>query len=168
MRTLVSLVVVYIALVSAQEEAAPATGLPVLGDLLLDGGAQVVIPNLAFSLTADLSWPVDAPPNAADLAYQVTDSDGNVLASGSEPISDEEGNYITALSISDLFLNDTGHKDVTLQVGWDTTFAESSQTTYTAWVIIGGKFFFQKPYTLEPASKGLINQSSKGLFQRSN
>lgn len=138
MRTLVSLVVVYIALVSAQEEAAPATGLPVLGDLLLDGGAQVVIPNLAFSLTADLSWPVDAPPNAADLAYQVNDSDGNVLASGSEPISDEEGNYITALSISDLFLNDTGHKDVTLQVGWDTTFAESSQTTYTAWVIIGG------------------------------
>jgi hypothetical protein len=144
-----SVVVLLLAVTSAAtartilQDAAPSNGLPILGDLVLDGSAQVVIPGLSFSMTADLSWPVVPVENATDIVYQVTDSNGQVLASGTEPIADEDGTYISSLSISDMFINETGHKDVTLQVGWDTTFTESSTTSYTVWVIIGGKFFFE-------------------------
>lgn len=122
-------------------QAAPAsenaTGLPILTDLHIDGTAKVFVAgSIPFTLVSEVTWPETPPPSGQSVYYTIS-VDGQVLANGTEAVSDD-GSLVQEMHFGPFATSKQGSQDVIVTLSWDPSFLESSSTTFQGFAVIGG------------------------------
>lgn len=119
-----------------------ATTFPNISEVILDQTQLVIVPYVSFKLAAKLIWDPTAlpPPPLSSILYQVVSQDSTLIGNGTVPIFDDNNNLIQQVSMTNLYLSNTGTQQLVVHLRYDTNStttpsiqtASSSQFSHTS------------------------------------